>query len=528
MRRLGNSGFSTLEVLIAMTILVVSVTAVTVTSFGSQSLALDAETGSEALDQAEDGLEYMETLARQDFHLVTPTSSLAAIGGVSYLRTIEVSTTTLPDYATKRVKSAVTWTGEHGRTERVSLSALVTNFDRVSGGDTCDSVATGNWTSPAIANAITNLSSLSSTSTGANVITALDAYKGRLYVTVSAAQYRTDPRLFVFDIAKLKSDPANSLVGKLATASNTATYGMYALAVAEGPAGKRYAYVANDYPANWGSCSAYYNCAQLLVVDATDPAKWTLASSTYLKLPNVTGGLNSGGAGTSIAYKDGLVYLGLSKTSTGPEFVIVDVHDPRTPTLVPGSSLDLGYDVNAIVLSGTTAYLAMGNDSGEVVLVDVSNPSAPTVRSTYNAPGQLSAGYGRSLEMVGTNLYLGRSYVSNAAEFLVLDASSSTGVIPATPLGSRDLGVIATPYTVYGALVRGALAFIAGGSSSGGKLYIENLENLANVVDHAPPLDLPSGSFGFAIDCEGNDVFVASRDNTASNYGYLSVIAPSP
>ena len=520
------SGFSTLEVLLAMTILVLTITSVTLTSYGSQTMQTDAETGTEALHTAQDGLEYMQTLSRKDFQLVNPTTTDKTIGTATYHRVISVSTTTAPDYATKQITSTVTWQGENNRMQHVTLSALVTNFDHAAGGETCDSVPSGNWALPIVKNAAnTDMLSLTGTSTGVNVITNIDAYKGKVYLTVKDAQYKTDPRLFVFDIAKLKTDPTHSLLGKLTTATNTTASGMYAVQVAEGPSGKRYAYIANDYQANWSSCSAYYNCAQLSIVDVTDPSKMVLASTTYFKLPNVSGALNSGGSGNALFYKDGLLYLGLTRTLSGPEFNIIDVHDPKSPLWLGAANVD--FDVSAISVVGNTAYLATNNDTGEVLTMDVSNPSSPTLLATYDAPGQTVAGYGRSLDVVGDTVYLGRSQLNSGAEFLVLDASSTTGVIPPTPLGSRDIGTASLPFTVYGTLVRSSLGFLTGGNGigSGGKFYVEQMSNLGSITDYASTT-LPNSSTGFALDCEGSDIFVGSRD--AANMGYLSVITSSP
>ena len=515
-----NTGFSTLEMLIAMTLIILTLSAVTLTSFGNQSVIVDGQLDAEALNSAQELLEGVQTLARKDFNLVNPTSTTETIGAMIYSKNISVVQS---DFFTKQITANVSWIGEHNRAQKVALSTLVTNFDNAQGGDTCSSVLIGDWTAPHIVNAVTELSLLTGTTTGANVITSIDAYKGRVYVTVNAAQFKTDPRLFIFDSATLKTDPTHSLLGKVTTATNTAIYGMYAVHVSDGPQNHLYAYVANDYQANWSACPAYYDCAQLSVVDVTNPGSVKLASTTYYKLTNIGGALNSGGAGNSIFYKNGLVYLGLTKSLSGPEFNIIDVHDPQHPIQV-GSGINLDVDVNAITVVGNIAYLATSNDSGEVVSIDVSNPNTPILLSTYNAPGQLSAGYGRSLKMIGDRLYLGRSYVSNASELIVLDASSTSGAIANPPLGSRDLGVSLSPFTVYGVLVRDTLAFIAGGNSTNGKLFIERLSNISNITEWATPLPLPNNSFGFAIDCEGNDVFIGSRDNSASNLGYLSVI----
>jgi hypothetical protein len=126
---------------------------------------------------------------------------------------------------------------------------------------------------------------------------------------------------------------------------------------------------------------------------------------------------------------------------------------------------------------------------------------------------------------VGDTVYLGRSQLNSGAEFVVLDASSTTGVIPALPLGSRDIGTSIAPFTVYGTLVRSALGFLAGGSGSGGKLYVEQMSDLSNISDHGA-VTLPNNSYGYAMDCEGNDIFVGSRDGAIM--GYLSVITSSP
>lgn len=517
------AGFATLEVLLAMTILVLTLASVTLTTYGSQSMQMDAETGTEALHSAQDGLELMQTLSRKDFHLVVPTSSDETIGNLTYHRVVSVTPTAAPDYATKQITSTVTWTGEHNRPQHVSLSALVTNFDHAAGGDTCDSVPSGNWGLPIIANSVTDIPTLTATSSGVNVVTGVDAYKGKLYVTVNSSQYRTDPRLFVLDIAKLKTDPTHALLGKLTTATNTTTYGMNSVQVAEGPSGRLYAYIADDYGANWGACSPYYNCAQLTIAEVTEPSKMALGSSTYYKLPNIFGSLGSGGAGYSVYYKDGLLYLGLTKTLSGPEFNIIDVHDPKNPLWLGGLNID--FTVNAIRVVGNVAYLATSDGSRDVLSVDVSNPSNPTALASFDAAGGGGTiGLGQSLAAVGDTLFLGRTNVDGSPEFSIVDASSSGVML--LPQGSRDVGTAANHFSIFGIVVRGVFAFLVGGDGSSGKLYIEQIQNKSNIFDASLPLTLPNNSMGYALDCEGNDIFVGSRDG--SNVGHISVITASP
>ncbi len=521
---LKNAGFSTLEMLIAMTILILTLSAVTLTSFGSQTMITDGQTNRDALSKAEEGLENAQALVRKDFKLVNSTTSMEVVGGLSYTEMLTVSTTTPPDYATKKITSTVIWGDEHARRQHVSLSAIVTNFTRAVGGDTCDSQATGDWKNPHVQNSITSISQLLSTSTSINVITSIDAYKGKLYVAVGNTTHATDPTFFIFDIAKLKSNPTKALLGKLDTANTTAE-GLFALHIAEGATtGSMYAYAANEHVANWSTCSQNYNCAQLQILDVSSSTKLSLASTTNFKIPSIAPasvkGTGGQAVGNSIFYKDGLVYLGLTKTLSGPEFNIIDVHDPLHPAWMGGYSVGAG--ISAITVANNLAYIATSDNTKELIVLNVSNPLNPTLASVYDAPGS-AFGYGQSLSLTGDKLSFGRTYISSAPEFYILDASSTSSRIPYPPLGIYDIGTSASPFSILGIIVRDSLTFITGGSpSTGGKFEILNTANPSAILPWATPLSLPSSSVGSALDCEGNDLFVSSNDS--SNNGYLLVI----
>lgn len=503
-----------------MSILIVALTTVTLTMFGCDSMLVDTETSIEALARARVMVESAQTLARKDFMLVNPTSTNETVGTVTYHKQLDVVTNA--DHFTKRVLARVSWNGEHGRVSHVELPTLVTNFNNANGGDTCDSVLTGNWALPTTKNAVTDFLALTATSSGINVITNLDAYKGKLYVTVGNTTYKTDPTFFIFDIATLKSDPAHALLAKIDT-STTTTVGLFAPQVAEDGSGKTYAYVANEYNPNWATCTANYNCSQLHVLDVSSSTKLTIASTTFLKIPNVLS--SAGGAGNSIFYKNGLLYLGLTKTSSGNEFNIIDVHDPMHPQWIGGYSV--GATVNAIKVVGQTAFLATTDNARELIMLNIENPVAPTLLTSHDASGQLNAGYGQSLSLTGDTLYFGRTYVGNAPEFLVFDASNTKVTAPIL-LGVRDIGPSSiNPFTINAVLTRDTLTFLAGGSpSTGGKLYVLSTQDPSTMSDMASPLVLPNNSLGSAMDCEGNDLFVSS--NNSLNQGYLSIVTSTP
>ena len=466
----------------------------------------------EAVNKAQELLEKAQADARKDFKLVNPVSMSDGI----YQKSISVSQ---PDYFTKLLTAAVSWTGEYNRPQSVWLSSLVTDFENAVGGDTCSSVLSGDWTHPQIKNATTNFSQLIGGTSGTYRITDLDAYENNLYVTVNgSSQVKT---FFILN-ASIPASPV--LLGSLDN-SPSVSAGLAAVAVAG-----NYGYVANGYGANFATCAQGDNCAQLQVIDIQDAAHPAVAAN--LKLPSGTNPFVSGhggqATGKSIFYKDGYVYLGLSKTASGPEFNIIDVHNPAHPSWVGGYAIGSGVD--SIYVKGRYAYLATDDTGRELVIVDVGDPFDPVLSGTYNAvPDVINFGYGNNLYSVGDRLYLARTYISKAPEFSILDASIPGANLPAA-LGARDIGSnSANPFSLNGIIVRGSLAFLLTGSGTkGGSLQVVDVSNPAAVATAAltASVSLPNGSGGIggtALDCEGNYLYVGSVD--AGMNGYVLVIS---
>ena len=136
-------------------------------------------------------------------------------------------------------------------------------------------------------------------------------------------------------------------------------------------------------------------------------------------------------------------------------------------------------------------------------------------------------GYGQALYLTGDKLTFGRTYIGSAPELYILDASSSSSLIPDPPLGTYDIGTSANPFSILGVVARDTLTFVTGGApSTGGKFDILDTTNPSAILLWTAPLSLPATSVGSALDCEGNDFFVSSNDS--SNNGYLSVISATP
>lgn len=516
-------GFSTIELLIAMTIVVLALSAVILVSFGNQSLATDSQTAAEAQHKAQELIEMEQANARFDFNLVNPLPVPPAtfIQDDIYKKKVDVTNpldpiTHLPDYFTKKVTATIIWTGDHNRTENVSLSTLVTDPSATGGGSACSSVLSGDWTNPQKREYEFGSEILKDTSSGFP-ITSIQAFDHRLYVTVDNDNGNNPGTFFILDISNPAQKPVlltpplwdNSPVGR----------GLNAVAVDGG----KYAYVANAYGAPFSTCAQGVSCNQMQVIDI---GVMPPAVVKNFKVPGVTG-TGGQGVGKSILYKEGIVYLGLTK-NPGPEFIIIDVGGGGTPGASPTdpkilSSLEIGSAVNALFVKNGYAYVASPDDQ-ELKIYDVHIPSSPRLAGGFDAPnGGGNNGNGKSIYLIGSTLYFGRTLL-NGNEFYILNDSNPEANLPV--LGFKDIRNSGNNTSVNGILVRDFLAFLI----TNEEFQILRVDNPTNISQYANPLTLPPGTGGglqgTATDCEGNYIYVGSQ--SSNDKGYISVITGGP
>ncbi|HEV8666922.1 MAG TPA: hypothetical protein VN665_03735, partial [Candidatus Paceibacterota bacterium] len=336
--------------LVALAVSTLVLSAIVMLSFGSQMFEADSGASAQALSLASGVLAQEEQLSRTDFNLVVSATTTVAVDALVYTEVVGVQTQS--DFLTKKVTATVSWTGEYRRPQQVSLSTYVTNFENVSSAGTCDAVLSGNWKSPRITNTQQNFAQLVGDSSGVYTLTSLEAYRSLLYATASNGSANKET-FFIFNtsganltlLAKLDNDTTN----------NT---GLMAVAVASTTSGQ-YAYVAS---------ASSFTRGQLQIINVNTPASPKVVA-TY-KIPAAA--VVTSGAGNTIFYKNGYVFLGLTKTSAGgSEFNVIDVHDPLHPAWVGG--YPVGNDVNALYIYGTTAYIASPNTQNLLAL-SVSNP----------------------------------------------------------------------------------------------------------------------------------------------------------
>lgn len=487
--KLRISGIATLEVLLAFAIIILGVGASILLVFGNQTSAVSSQTNIEAVSMAEKVIENARALSRFDFQSLVPSlNNTETIGSITYTKSLEVSQI---DFFTKQATSTVSWQ-ESGRSLFITFSTLLSNPHSVSSSDTCSSILLGNWKNPILSSWEFGKDIINDPSSGFP-IGDIDLYQNKIYIVVNNSNGNNSPTFFI-----LRIDPNNPTVKPTLIASVDNDTGVKT-GLNGVTATNKYAYVANGLGPTKG---------QLQVIDLTPNPP--VVVKTY-KIPGVSGS-SSQAVGQTIAHKDGYVYLGLTKTGSGPEFNIIDVGggtgSPANPIWVGGYSV--GNGVNAILVKDSYTYIATPNNE-ELTVLDISNKANPIRVSGFNAPD--NQGNGKSVSINGNLLYLGRTVTSANPELYIID-KTNPALIPGTPLGTKEISS-----SINGILTRDYLTFLLTNS----QFQIWNTANPSAITTWATPLSVPGGT-GTSLDCEGNSIFFSSVPT--SDKGYIAVVTP--
>ncbi|MBI5220619.1 MAG: hypothetical protein HY978_02140 [Candidatus Liptonbacteria bacterium] len=448
----SHPGQIIIEVLIALTLLTITLTAIFLVVSGGQSIQTDSGEANRALEIARQGLEIARTT---DFaSLATTTTSTGAF-------TRQVGVTSI-DATTKQVTVTVSWQTDATRTQNIQFQTLVSNWRGAqgSGGDTGGSGLSGDWHHPR---------TLGSVDLGAGEqATGLDVINKIVYLTAKASS-ASKADFFVVDATDGEHP-------QVVTSTNTGT-GLWGV-----DAAGSYAYVANNSTS-----------AQLQIISIVNPASPSLIKS--FQLPGVSG---SGAIGNAIFYADNKVYIG-TKKATGPEFFVVDVSDPANPAFL--GSREMGADVNGIEVVGTLAYVA-NSDEEELKVLNVANPASIVPYGEFDPAGDSEDG--KRVSVVGSKLYLARLVGGNHEdhhEFHIVNIAD-----PAHPvdLGSQDIAA-----DVNGLVVRDYLAFL-GTSDTNEEFQVWNISDPADISLWSS-FNFPQVVTD--LDYEDNLVYAAVRSN---------------
>lgn len=126
--------------------------------------------------------------------------------------------------------------------------------------------------------------------------------------------------------------------------------------------------------------------------------------------------------GLKVAIQGDYAYIVQSTGASG--FAIVNISNPSAPTLV--STMTIANNPTNIAVSGNYAYISSSADTSELQVIDISNPAAPTLARNYNAAGATNAA---DVKIIGNYAYLLRQADLLNDEIEVLDVSNPTAAI---------------------------------------------------------------------------------------------------
>lgn len=474
-------GFSTLEMLIAMTVLILSFGAVTLMFPGIRAGFVDTELNAEALNVAQKMLENEQALARKDFKLVVATSSTETLGGTAYQKTIEIIT---KDTFTKQVTAKVRWGAQYGRAQKVELTTFVSNFENIVAGDSCDSNFTGNWATPSVTNKLLGNDILGD-SAGLYPITDLDIFRKRLYVTVNG----TSATIGANSGTTFASNAGGTVVWSSPSGAQT-TNGSFASATLNNgqttqylkatgfsfsiPAGATILGIKVDVQRKGSSSSVTVKDNQVHLIRSDGSLSNANRADTATNWPTATGLKSYGsasdlwgdtlptqpgwspamvsgsgfgvaisaaagsGSGTRTASIDSIL---VTVTYT-KQLYVLNATNPTSPIFLSGlASNSVGTNFTGIAVatstsSGSFAFVSVNSSATQLEAIDVGT-TTPIVTATYTIPSASVAA--NSIFYKDGYAYIGLANNPSGPEFNVIDVHNPLS-ITGSPIGVREIG----------------------------------------------------------------------------------------
>lgn len=437
-RRFKKRGFSVVEVIVAMGLFVVGLTAVAVSVFGGFSSARTGDEDTRAWFFAQEGIEAVRSIKRQGWQYLIPgTYGLQPAGGSSrwtftgtedlndkFLRRVTiqevrrdgsgniVASGGTVDPATFKVISNVTWDFTiPGQQKTMTLTTYLTHWEKTIDED---------WLGPLIEARL----DLPNSDTAWKVQTAGN-YAYIIRKTSSS-------NFFVANI----TDPATpSISGTLslwfnAVPENLAMSGNNAYVVSRenflelqrvnvaNPANPSVSGITLNIPWDLQASGVYVVGNNVYVGRDYSESRREFfvvdGSSSFFWMWNVKGSINLDGNAHDIVVLGNYAYVASSQDEKDMQIVKID--NPAAMSVVATVNLEGNADIIAITGFGTTVIA--GRDTGEVDIINVSTPASPQVIGTYQAGTRI-----QDLCLGKDNKYLFLATLSSSQEFQVIDIS---------------------------------------------------------------------------------------------------------
>jgi hypothetical protein len=240
------------------------------------------------------------------------------------------------------------------------------------------------------------------------------------------------------------------------------------------------------------------------------------ATDTWKSL-NIGGSidLGNGNNATALAARGKYVYLTAnSATKTASDFFVIDVSDTSHPFIV--AQLDTGPGATAIKVAGNYAYVGNSSINAQLQIIDIRDPTSPTLVSSFKIPGNYSdeTTIPNSLFFYDSRLYLGTKK-SQIAEFHVIDVSDASAP---KELGSYEMNAQVNDMFVE-KTPTATLAYVATPIAS--QLTILDVSDPANIKNVGGFVAPGSSEHGKSIYFAGSILYFGTTKNIASSSGNI-------
>ena len=447
-----DAGVALVEVLVALAVFSISMSAVVLLFFGNQTSGYNIANSRDAMGYARNGIEAVRAIRDRDWnelgdgpHGLRFNNNQWEFWETSDSRnnlTRTVTITTDID-GNKFIESKVTWIVSSTHKPQIVLNEVLSPGNEGLSGD---------WKKMRI---------VGSYDAGADGAATDVAFSKNYVYVANSASIASVADLFIFDVASHSNPILKSALNVEEGLMAVAVSGSYAYAVEE-------------------------NSPDFFIINITNPTAPYLVSKLTL----------NGGSGRTISARDSYVYVGTAANSSGPEFFVIDVTNKNAPLIA--ASAELNTDVNKIGILRDVAYCTTALDDKEFWLIDLADPLNPITSGSYDAnnKGNGTAVHAKSDDRI----YMGRAKKDSSKQIFALDASDTENIVK---LAEKD----SDAEDINDVLNVGTLLFVV--SAKGNKELQNYYVGNSDKIDHYDDLNMTNEATGLAY--SNNYLFVSSR-----------------
>lgn len=225
--------------------------------------------------------------------------------------------------------------------------------------------------------------------------------------------------------------------------------------------------------------------------------------------------LGPGNAATGLDVFQGMVYLTAQASDTKkPDFFIVDAANGQSPVIA--GQVDTGDGLLSVDFADGVAFVGNSSTTAQLQVMNVSNPSAPSVQADHQLPGVSGNGaVGRSIFYLSEKIYIGTNSASGP-EFHIVDVSN---LLNPQSLGSFEVGA-----DVNSIRVLGHLAYLA---TSGQELMVLDVAD-PNNIEEVGGYNASGAADGLSLHQAGSTLYLGRENaNQDDELLVLDVTDPS-